>query len=194
MADVNKEENEQNKENEENEEKGNEKLEALQKQIDEMKEQHQKQLDQYRNEKGQLKKQIDELEKEKMSEEERLEQEKKDLEKEKQELKRDRLEAHKEKTVAKKELDSRLAKYINVNHDMKQEDIERQVEDLKSIQTAMEDEILDELKNKGKIIDTHSTGSNDEEEGGIGKKLAEKNSENSKEVQKGQEHYFGENG
>jgi len=186
------EEIEENENNNNNNEENETSLQELNKQVDQMKKQHQKELDRYRNEKGQLKKQVDELKDEKLSDKEKLEKEKGQLEDEKQQLKADRLDAHKEKVVAKEGLDPRLAKYANINHDMEQDDVERKVEDLKSIQNALKDEFLKDLEQKGKVINTNNNKNNNNE-GNLGKSLAERNSQSNEEAEKGQEHYFENN-
>lgn len=167
-------------------------LDKLKEQIQQMKDQHQRELDRYRNEKGKLQKQLDKLQEENMSEEEKLKKRQQELEQRERELKVKELEATKAAQVAEKELDKRLAKFIDVNADMSEDDVVSQVEELKSIQNALREEVIDEFKNKGSIInsggDRGGYGSN--KAGLFGKELAKQSNKTYEQAEEAQKHYF----
>lgn len=167
-------------------------IEKLQKQIEEMKKNHKSELDKYRTKVGHLNKKIEEMEQENMTEEEKLEAEKQKLEDEKQQLKLDRLDARKEKQVAKKKLDERLAEYIQINSDMTEAEVEIAVDELKTVEDAIRDDIIKELEKNGSIVD--SGGDNDNSKAGsLGKELAGMSKATNESAQEGQKHYFGDN-
>jgi hypothetical protein len=168
------------------------KLEELRKQVEQMKTEHQKELDKYRNEKGHLKKELEKLKQEGMSEEEKLEQERQQLEEEKRQLKVDRLNAHKAAQVAEQGLDKRLAEYIDVDAEMSREQVTSAIEDLKNVQSAMREEIINELRENGSVINSGGNRDNggQNKKSSFGKELAEKNSKNTTSAAEGQKHYF----
>jgi Spy/CpxP family protein refolding chaperone len=136
-------------------------LEKLQQQIDQMKQDHQKELDRYRNEKGKLKKRLEEIENESLSEEERLQKEKEKLESERKQLQVDKLETYKSKKIAeaKANLDykSQLEKFgdfINITADTEKSAIDEAVDTLKSLEQSIRDNLLEELQDGGSIINS----------------------------------------
>lgn len=168
------------------------KLEQLQQQINQMKTEHQKELDKYRNEKGHLKKELEKLKQEGMSEEEKLEQERQQLEEEKRQLKVDRLDAHKAAQVAEQGLDKRLAEYIDVDAEMSREQVTSAIEELKNVQSAMREEIINELRENGSVINSGGNRDNggQNKKSSFGKELAQKTSKSTTSAAEGQKHYF----
>ena len=162
--------------------------EDLQSQLNELKTEHQKELDRYRNQVGTLKKKNKKLEQQSMTEEEKLEARERELAEKEQELQLKELDAHRKGQIAEQGLDKRLAEFIQVDAQMSEEDIVGQVEALKNIQTALRDEVIEEMKQNGTVI---STGNRKNNKGGsIGAQLAKDKTKAQTGAIKGQKHYF----
>ena len=166
-------------------------LEALQAQITAMQQDHQRELDRYRNEVGKLKKQLEEMRQQGMSEEEKLAAKQQELEQKEKELKVKQLEAHASSFAAKKGLDMRFLKYINILPDMGEQDVEAAVLEIKSLQDALKDEVIKDLQKGGTVLNSFA-GLNSTDKGGtFGKQVASLSRQGEETVQRGIEHYFG---
>ncbi|MCG8514553.1 MAG: hypothetical protein MI740_10455 [Halanaerobiales bacterium] len=166
--------------------------------LEELKKEHKKELDRYRNEVGKLKKQLKTAEEKGMSEEEKLEAQRKDLEKKEKQLKVKELIAYKAQKVAEMELDKRLAEGIKVeqlhlsNPELSEADIDTAIQELKTVQDAMKEEVINELQENGTVLNGFG-GEKDKNSGKdlLGKKLAEFDNKNNKGAIDAQDHYFG---
>lgn len=166
-------------------------LEALQAQITAMQQDHQRELDRYRNEVGKLKKQLEEMRQQGMSEEEKLAAKQQELEQKEKELKVKQLEAHASSFAAKKGLDMRFLKYINIIPDMSEQDVEAAVLEIKSLQDALKDEVIKDLQKGGTVLNSFAGLNSNDKGGTFGKQVASLSRQGEQAVERGVKHYFG---
>lgn len=173
-------------------------IEKLKEEVKKLEKEHKKELDRYRNDNGKLKKQLKELEEKGMSEEEKLQAREKELLEKEQVLRVKELEAFKAQKVAELGLDKRLGEGIKIdqmylaNEAMSEEDIEKTIQDLKTVQDAIAEEVVNDLQQKGTILNGFGGQKTNQNNGGsFGQKLAGFDKENNKGASEAQENYFG---